>query len=185
MLSVSYLGLAAGAAFGWALAANQDADFAALASRFAFDDPSGSLGRAAYDLGNVYRALGFEPPNSSALFWVMQLPLAELQAQYAGALQPAAFANALAAIEAAMQPLTPASTPEAALSRRELEWTARLLQHACRRGQMAFGLSGPSPAALESHLADLVAEHKALWLARNRRGGLADSQARFRVGAFN
>ncbi len=43
--SVSWLGLAAGAAFGWCLKSNVDLAAPQVVSRFAFDDPSGSTNR--------------------------------------------------------------------------------------------------------------------------------------------
>jgi len=71
-LPISYLGFGMGAAYSWCLAANEDVDVTAIISRFAFDDPTGAMGRVAYDLGNVYRAPGVTPHNSSVLFWILQ-----------------------------------------------------------------------------------------------------------------
>ena len=71
VLPVSYLGFAAGAAYAWALEANRALDVARAVSQHAFQDSTGSLGRAAYDLGNVYRSVGVEPHNSSEIFWAM------------------------------------------------------------------------------------------------------------------
>lgn len=54
---MSYLGFGAGAALSWAFEANQNANLPAALDRFAFHDTA--AGRVAYDLGNIYRALGF------------------------------------------------------------------------------------------------------------------------------
>ena len=71
-LPVSYLGFAAGAAYSWSLDANRGLDTANALSLYAFDDPTGNLGRVAFDLGNVYRVVGIEPSNASALFAALQ-----------------------------------------------------------------------------------------------------------------
>jgi len=44
-----------------------------------------------------------------------------------------------------------------------------MLRHACDRG-----LNAP-PAALAGQMREIVSEHRRLWLARNRPGGLSDS----------
>ena len=76
-LPINYVGFGMGAAYSWAWEANRAAPVPRVISQFAFDDPSGNFGRVAYDLGEVYRALGVEPHNSSVLFWMLQWPLKE------------------------------------------------------------------------------------------------------------
>jgi hypothetical protein len=179
-LPVSYLGLAVGAAYAWALEANRALDVAAAVSLHAFADPSGSMGRVACDLGNVYRAVGTPLHNSSALFWILQKSQAELRA--APPATPPDFAAALAAIDQALEPLGTArmQRPDAALIVAEFENTARLLRHACRRGPALLD-AAPDAAtrrALDNDLRDTIREYERLWLARNRPGGLADSVAR-------
>src|SRR5579859_7137026 len=75
-LPISYLGLACGAAASWGLSASQAMDVARTISLHAFRDPAGILGRIVSDLGDIYRQLGPRLPNSSLLFWILQLPLA-------------------------------------------------------------------------------------------------------------
>jgi hexosaminidase len=182
-LPMSYLGFAAGAAYSWALEANRPVDMAAATSLHAFGDPSGTMGRLAYDLGNVYKAGGLVPPNSSILFQAMQTPLPMIQAQAAQyGLTRAAFDCAAEAIDAAMAPLSSVrmAVPDAGLIKREFMNTARLLRHACRRGLMGVGALEASEApALAADLGEIIGEYRPLWLARNRPGGLADSVARF------
>jgi hypothetical protein len=186
VLPVSYLGLAAGAAYSWALEANRDLDVPRAVSLHAFRDATGAMGHVAYDLGNVYRTLP-EIHNSSALFWILQTPLAELPRQPRldlAKLTPAAFQGAIEAIDRAIEPLDEArmTGPDAELIAREYANTARLLRHACRRAQLAFDGSqagaAPDRGALDQDMQAIVAEHQQLWLARNRPGGLPDSVAR-------
>jgi hypothetical protein len=180
-LPISYLGLLAGACYAWAYDANRDIEIAAALSLHAFGDPSGATGRVAYDLGNVYRALGFEPHNSSVLFWILQSRPGEAE----GLAQVTAedLRRALAAVDSATAGLITGrmNHPDAALLAEELHQTAALLRHACRRGLL--WKEQPDNAELRRELAaelrTLIDEQRRLWLARNRPGGLDDSLARF------
>jgi hypothetical protein len=180
---VSYLGLVAGAAFSWALDANRDMDVPAVVSAFAFEDPSGVMGRVAYDLGNIYQVPGVAIGNGSVLFWVLQTTLEEARAYRApqGAMQ-----KTLEAIDAAIAPLDEArmARPDAALIRREFNLTARLMRHAARR---ALLLEEGDHEALCQDLArdmqEIIPEYSAVWLERARPGGLSDSVARLEKAA--
>ncbi len=182
--AVSDLGFVAGAAYAWAWEANAALDVPQAVSLHAFADPTGCLGQAAYDLGNVYRAAGFEPHNSSALFWTMQRSLAEVakwcQANAGGQVTAATFAQAWQAAEDARQ-LVAQSAParaDADLLVREFELAARLLQHASQRGQLALGAPVMDKSELALDLDELIMEYRSLWRARSRSGGLKDSVAR-------
>ncbi|MEN9937638.1 MAG: hypothetical protein RLZZ387_4217 [Chloroflexota bacterium] len=181
-LPVSFLGFAAGAALAWALDANRGMDVAGVVSRHAFGDHTGTMGRVAYDLGNVYRHVGYEVGNSSALFWVLH-GLQGLPGELS--LPPGLTLDAaLAAIDAAVAPLASArmTRKDAPLVAREFEWAARVLRHACRRGQLIQEPLGPGAAAhrrlLDEDMREIMREHEQLWLARSRPGGLPDSLAR-------
>lgn len=183
-LPVSYLGMAMGAAYAWALDANRAVDVASAVSRHAFRDPSGAMGRVAYELGNVYRALGLEPHNSSALFRVLQWPLDKIRSQYKD-IPSDAFHRALQAIDRALQPMAQAhmARPDADLIKEEFALTARLMRHACRRALLVrekdVAMSNAMRRELDRDLENYIPQYKQLWLARNRPGGLADSAARF------
>ncbi len=179
---ISGLGLMAGAAYAWALESNRALDAAKALSWHAFRDPGGVMGSAAYRLGNVYRAVGIEPHNSSILFWVMQWPLEKIRA-YPG-LTPAAFERSLAAVEDAAGAIQGDSMahPDADLIRDEFALTIEMLRHACKRGMLAFETDTAQAAvlkdALSVSLSNLIEEHRRIWLLRNRAGGLAASTAR-------
>jgi hypothetical protein len=182
VLPVSFLGLAVGAAFSWAPDANRHIDVPAVVSMHAFRDPTGNMGRVAFDLGNVYKVPGMALHNSSVLFWALQWSLEQIRAS---GYQPD-YAAALDAIDSAMEPLHRArmQRPDGALIIEEFENTARLMRHACRRGQLATGNdTGAPPAewlALDDDLRDIIREYERIWLERNRIGGLADSAGRLR-----
>jgi hypothetical protein len=182
---VSYLGFAYGAAVSWACEANRDMDVASAVSLHAFRDPTGIAGRVAYDLGNVYRAVGFEPQNSSVLFWILQSSPEELRAHpLVKDVPPDGLERAMEAIDAAIAPLPGAqmARPDADLLRREMQHAARLLRHACRRGQLIYASAADDTSALRRELdrdaVEIIAEQEALWLARSRPGGLKDSLTR-------
>jgi hexosaminidase len=178
-LPISFPGFAVGAAFAWAYAANRTINVPAAVSRHAFTDPTGAMGQVAYDLGNVYRAVGYEPPNSSVLFWVLQAPDTD-----ARNLPPLDFDRALDAIDAAIQPIATErmTRADAPLILQEFDNTVRLLRHACRLGQLLVQPDGPGALPrrrlLNDDMREIIREYERLWLARNRLGGLSDSVAR-------
>ena len=180
--SVSLLGLMLGAACSWALQANRELDLPAQLSWHGFRDASGALGRAAFDLGNVYRSLWEEPHNSSVLFWGMQWSLEQIRACPEAA--PVHFERALQAVDAAAQPLhrAHAAGQGADQTRAEFDLTIRLLRHACRRGMLALETDPRRARSLKRELASdldaLIPEYRWVWLGKNRLGGLSESAAR-------
>ena len=75
--------------------------------------------------------------------------------------------------------------PDGGLVRRELHATLAVLRHACRRARVMLALRSGRGIRREcrSLAADMVRimeRHRGLWMARNRRGGLASSLAYYR-----
>jgi hexosaminidase len=181
VLPVSYLGLLAGAAYSWCLQSNRDVDMTVPLSRHAFKDTSGQMGVLAYRLGNVYRAVGLEPPNSSVLFWILTWPLSQLQ-KSASLLVGESLQNALKMIEETTGLLqdNQMTGPEGNLILREYANTIRLMRHACWRGLLAVnGDNLRERQRLHNDLHEILDEYLWIWLQRNRPGGLEDSLARF------
>ncbi len=186
--SVGILGMLAGAAFAWNADAAADPLAAPVAdwlSRHAFDDASGALGRVAYDLGNVYRTCGFEPANGSALFYPLRYIDQTLEYERLAGLNREGLARAGAAIDRAMAivPKT-AGGVDQSLPARELAWAADLLRWCGRLGLawLAAGHDRPARAIepalrtrMRADLEPLIAEHRSLWPARCRPGGLEES----------
>jgi len=181
VLPVSYLGLLAGAAYAWCLESNREVDLTEPVSRHAFKDDCGQMGRLAYRLGNVYRTVGIEPPNSSALFWILQWPLAKLRSDPYG-VGSKGLRNALIAIDEASSLLEDnhMNGTEGRLIFREYANTMRLVRHACRRGLLALkGDDLQERHHLRNDLYEILDEYIWIWLQRNRQGGLEDSLTRF------
>lgn len=181
-LPMSYLGFGMGAAYAWCVDGNRELDVAQAIGLHAFDDPSGTMGRIAYDLGNSYQVPGVPRlHNSSVLFWLLQ---EDSQLQHGADEVPAeGYEATMARIGELMDALDTVDlrSPDAALVKREYANAGRLLQHACRRALQRIRQDA-SAARKQELLADLeeaIAEHKALWSARNRVGGLRESLAHF------
>jgi hexosaminidase len=179
-LPVSYLGFAAGAAYAWAWEANSELDISRAISLHAFQDPTGSMGQVAYDLGNVYRSLGLDLPNSTPLFWILRWPLEQL-AGYAS-LAPEGLQQALDVIQRAQELLPKArmKRSDRSLIIQEYELVIRLLQHACQRIKLVSIQDTVEAVDLRHELYEDLQEILGLftyvWLERNRPGGLADSR---------
>ena len=196
-LPVSFLGFAYGAGLSWALEANRDLDLPRVLDLFAFRDEAGVMGRLAYDLGNAYRVWGvggvegsISVPAVPLLFtnWAMQ---SEAQPERGPEGLRRAF-NAVSAdglqrtveyIEEVMAPLSQArmARPDAALIADEFRNGAAWLSHACRlriawlQAARLKEIPASVRAELAADLEGIIAEHRRLWLARNRPGGLAES----------
>ena len=161
-LPISYLGFAAGAAFSWCLESNRNIDMVAALNG------EGLPGRAAFDLGNVYRVCGKVQANGSALFRVVVPPPSDPHPEKG--LTEQGLNDAEAAIFAAMEHLDNSQN----LIGDEFRNAAAMLQlgvETARRRLNFASRGGPK-------VSDIITEHRRLWLARNRPGGLEDSIAR-------
>lgn len=176
-LPVSYLGFAAGAAYAWSYAATRGLDLVRALDVHVFRDAAGVMGRLAHDLGNAYAHVGFLRSNRSLLCEFLQSgPGYTVPA----GVTPKTLAATRTFIDRAMATLPRArmARPDAALVSDEYDNAARMLRHACER---ALLLRDPKAAttALNRRMATdmriILGEHRRLWMARNRVGGLQDS----------
>jgi hypothetical protein len=180
-LPVSYLGFAAGAAFSWAYRVNRTLNIQEALNHYAFLDPTGCLGRLAYNLGNIYHEVGLEPDNSSLLFDVLQNPIHEwvklLPPEKGGQI----FHHTLDAINqiTADTPAKSSMRPDTNLLAAEFKLTIDLLRHSCMRGCYGYGSSEFNRQFLSVDLGRIIAEYPSVWLSRNRPGGLKDSLSYF------
>ena len=177
-LPISYLGFAAGAAYSWCLESNRDIDLAAALDLHLFRDAAGVMGRLMHDFGNIYQAIQTPLGNSTRLFW--SLLGGEHRRYLWEPVTPQEFDDAESRANAVLARLPQArmGRPDAALVIDEIRNAAAMLIHACRHGRWRMEAEAMSATQLAEALRDIVAEHRRLWLARNRPGGLNDSCAR-------
>lgn len=188
-LPVSYLGLLLGAGFSWNVSEAHrpfELDVPALLDAHAFYDAASVLGRVAHDLGNAYREAGSLRPNASVLFWSLLKP--ERLFSPPGVTRET-LEHTLSYLERAGEPLPRArpGTADGPLVIEELGQARDLLRFACRLGIARATLAAPvalaelaprARAALKNELGGLIERHRALWVQRNRQGGLDDSARR-------
>lgn len=190
-LPFSDAGLAAAAALSWCVARHRDLgldDLAAALSVHRYADPTGSLGSAVVRLGQVHSLVAPQPPNMSALVLHLLLPQWPVGTGLTTGLDGAGLdsvEDALAQATAAAGAASPGCV-DAAVVVAEVANAAELLRLACHDARLRLagdGTLGSVAAAdrrrLARWLADIVDEHRRLWLARNRVGGLGDSVAWF------
>ncbi|HEX8524321.1 MAG TPA: family 20 glycosylhydrolase [Tepidisphaeraceae bacterium] len=176
-LPIAYPGLVAGAAYSWCLKSNERIDLAEAMSRHVFHDAAGVLATALLELGNVYQHAHLVP-NGSSVFW--SLVGNEERKKLYGPLTEEHFARTEQAIAEALAPLdrARADARDVSLIKDELRNNAEMLRAGCMRGRLRLrGQNEPSPE-LRGTLTRIMEEHRRLWLARNRDGGLSDSLAR-------
>ena len=180
-LPVSFLGYSYAAACGWGLKANRRLDMPRALDLHAFGDRAGVMGRLAFRLGNAYKALGTRHFNSTGFNRAVTSDLNGIRGFHGQKLP--GWKKCLKEIETAAAPLARAKMdrPDGSLIKREFAAAVRFARHGCRRGILAFEKNARKAARakreLKSDLKAIVAEHKRLWLSRNRPGGLADSAA--------
>jgi hypothetical protein len=189
-LTVSFLGLAYGAAVAWGLAANQDLDIAAALDAFVFDDSAQVMGKLVYELGNVYQMVGPDHINGQIMAYALQWSQArmpnwleryEAWGKGKANLAPQTLEAAIARVDELSMLLAQAKihAADAEIILAELTQAARLLQHGAKWLLLAHGAGEQTPAALKAELQALVETQQQVWLMRNRVGGLADSVRRF------
>lgn len=174
-LPVSYLGFAAGAALSWCYEQNREEDFVSSLDLHAFGDANCVMGRLAYDLGNAYRKLP-ELPNSSILFHMVSRPdLATLSRE----IDEPMLREAEDYVEQTAAPLHTSrmAVPDASLIDAEFANAVRMQLHGIRRvkARIAHREDAETGKTLAREMRVIMGEHRRLWSARNRPGGLHDS----------
>jgi len=175
-LPVSFIGFAAGAAVAWHEAGNTDDAIRAALDPHVFRDAAGVMGSAAYDLADTWMRVSENATASSLLDQIMREGFSCVLPQNVTA---ATLTAAEEHIESAVARLRGArmDRPDAALIVDEFSHNARMAVTACRMGQrrLAKDTSLGSLTRLAPDFEAIVAEHRRVWLARNRPGGLPDS----------
>jgi hexosaminidase len=180
-LPVSYLGFAAGAALPWCNETNRDEDFISALDLHAFRDEARVMGTLSHDLGRAHEKAGPAHHNSTVLFNVLtQPPGSDLP----DGVTAESLREAGELISSIIEPLESArmDRDDAGITRDEFANAARIMLHACERGTaMLEGTidSAEEREALTTGMRTILGEHRRLWSARNRVGGLQDSESVF------
>lgn len=179
-LPVSYGGFLYGAALGWCVKTNVDIDVAAELSRHVFQDAGGIAGQVWLGAGRVHDLSGVVLNNRTVLFDCMQAPLGNV-ASVEG-LAPGRPEQMMKRIEKLKSMVSKArfAGPDRSVVKEELQTTLSVLDHACKRAQINVARRVGESARigvkrLSTDMERLIERHRGLWLARNRRGGLASS----------
>jgi hexosaminidase len=170
-LPISFLGIAADAAYSWCLASNRDLSLIDALNIHIFHDRASVMGKLVHDLGNVHLAMRSPLHNGTALFWML---IGEKKEATENVTREE-FVEAERRIDTAAAPLDLAriGRKDADLIRDEIRNAVAMLKFACHKGRGGFDLLH------EQKL--IIAEHERLWLARNRPGGLSESVARLNL----
>jgi hypothetical protein len=185
-LPISEPGLAWAAAQSWCRQANRDLDLPAALDVHCYADAAGTLGGVLRDLGNAYLQIGPRFPNLSTLVLHLYFPQAQVGRTFTEGITVEQVAGAEAVLADCRQRLATArpARDDGALVVDELGTAIDLVGGLCRdlRARLeGDGWLGSVPEAvrarLAAELAPLIGRHRALWSARNRPGGLADSAA--------
>lgn len=178
-LPVSYLGFAAGAALPWCCGTNRDEDFISALDLHVFRDEARVMGRLSYELGNAHQKAGPAPHNSTVLFHLLtqapDLPVPD-------GVSAESLRQTQEHINSVIEPLGLArmDREDAKITRDEFANAARMMLHACRRGTaMLEGNLDSTKEELAAEMNIILGEHRRLWTARNRVGGLQDSERVF------
>jgi hexosaminidase len=183
-LTAALPGLVAGAAAAWNPAAPLIRDeLPARLDRHVFLDPAGIAGRAACDLGDTYRVAGGGNRNGASYVRHLLHPERDLDHPTFVGWSDASLAAAVEHLKGVVGTLSRArpEAPDGPLVLAELHWSADAAAFACRlgRARLAAGRATPLEAlpaetrrGLLHELSNLVARRRALWLERNRPGGL-------------
>ncbi|HKI87219.1 MAG TPA: glycoside hydrolase family 20 zincin-like fold domain-containing protein [Thermoanaerobaculia bacterium] len=186
-LPVSYLPLLAGAGAAWTARSSLEPssrNWSQVFDRLVL--PGAGLGELVCGLGRVHRLLGTPDRNGTALFHLLASWWDPIDHPRYRRLTTAALDR----VEAALEELGPrrleSADPDGSEGsvRRELEWVAAALLLAVRVGRARLAardklrdIPPDERRALARGVRELVEERRALWLGRNRPGGLDDAVA--------
>jgi hexosaminidase len=190
-LPVAEPGLAVAAALGWCLETNAPIgprELATMLDQWVFDDPEAATGEALVALGEVPTLVTPQFPNLSTLVVHLALPQWPVGSGITAGLRAEELDAVRSRLDQALDALQRARPRRAdgGLVVDELVATATLIRLACDDAAARLAGDGtleavpePTRLGLADRLRRIVEEHRRLWLARNRPGGLAESVAWF------
>jgi hexosaminidase len=191
-LVASYAGIVYGAGVAWCHDTNHAMNLDDALSINLYRDTRQQMGPITSTIGNVYKQLPPEHINGQILAYALGWRQADLQAhieqvaEWGGAppdLRPANLRDVSRQLSELHAQLAHVhlDRDDASVIMREWSHAIDLLQHGARWLLLMQGDSDVSVHALQTHLTELMMTQRDLWLARSRRGGLADSMKRFEL----
>lgn len=185
---VSEVGLALGAGCAWNAAAPlaDRADVERVLNERVFEDDAAEIGSLLLELGRAGDVSGAVSTNGSPLFFLLAFAREPLPHPRIARLTDAGLVRARFFLEA-LRPRVEAvrsGRADAVALRDELRFALDLLVFACdfgrarlttAEGTTVAAIERDVRAALAGRLQPLIAEHRRLWLARDRPGGLDES----------
>jgi len=184
-LPISYAGFSYAAAMAWSPQANRDIDLANAMNIHVFFDKAGIMGKLALDLGRAYRKGDADWPQVMLPVYFMYAPNAPLHKGWFESAKIEPLSESVDKVENLLPLLdkTEMQRADAQLIKDEFRNDAKLFNLACNIGivrlQSDANTLGDVPYQKRQKLAEelklIIAEHKRLWLQRNRIGGLDES----------
>ncbi|MBD3346138.1 MAG: family 20 glycosylhydrolase [Chitinivibrionales bacterium] len=172
---ISFIGLFAGAAYSWCYRSNAKADIVAAVNEIKVRDTTGRTGKLLYDLGSVLELLPVRMRNKTVFNTLLFAKPGDLEAILRriskGDLKKSI--RKFDTLEKKIPSIKP-EIPDASLIRQELTNAIRMARFGAKRGLIALGEPADTKE-LRRELKNIIAQHKKLWLKRNRPGGLEES----------
>jgi len=180
---VSYVGYVYGAGLSWNIENNKDMNIGAYLDEFIFMDKSKVTTQNILDLGNYYLLENRKVHNRTLIAQVLYSDLDEMKPLEG--LDESVFTNIEAYIKEIYKRLDFAEmhSMDAKLLDGELRNTSRLVLHGAKLARLKIMLKAKEPSGLSDEVImdmiddidEIMSNHRKLWIARNRPGGLEDS----------
>ncbi|MBN2048289.1 MAG: family 20 glycosylhydrolase [Anaerolineaceae bacterium] len=179
VLPVSYLGFEVGAGVSWCLETNREMFIPAIMGRYAFEDANHRMGGLMLEFANLYQEGGNILGNQSIFNRLITAKDDYLLTFHGKDLTP--FTNVLSKLDDFMVRLEESGMKraDAELIKREIRNTAAIYRLAINR--LLYVVESDEVRKDEMRAEFLIEfeaflkEYRAIWLARNRPGGLEDS----------
>lgn len=180
---ISYASYVYGAGLSWNIQNNRDMDIGVYLDEFVFMDKKKVTTQNILDMGNYYLLENSKIFNRTLISKILNSDLDDMKPLEG--FDESVFANIGIYIEEIMKRLDFAEmhSPDAVLVDGELRNTCRIVLHGAKlaklkillKSEVSHGLIDEIAADMISDMDEIMENHRKLWLARNRAGGLEES----------
>ncbi len=180
---ISYASYAYGAGLSWNIQNNRDMDIGGYLDEFIFMDKKKATTQNILDMGNYYLLENCKIFNRTLISKILYSDLDEMKPLEG--VDESVFTNIGIYIEEIVKRLDFAEmhSPDAVLVDGELRNTCRIVLHGARLAKLKILLKSGAPCeridetaiGMISDMDEIMENHRKLWLARNRPGGLEES----------